>query len=211
VGYLGARSFLAGAGVAFPPARRVETLAEAKGAAAELGYPVVLKALGLLHKSDAGGVALDIESEEELELELSEMATRLRAEAYAVERMERPSGGVELIAGCRRDRRFGPVAMVGLGGLHAELLQDVAVALAPVTDEQAEQLLRSIRGAPLLYGARGRAPVDIAAAGAAVAALSRLAAAHPEIAEIEINPLLATPHGALGLDARIVLADHHHR
>jgi len=211
VGYLGARAFVAEAGVAFPPARRAETLAEAKAAAAEIGYPVVLKALGLLHKSDAGGVVLDIESEEELERSFSEMATRLHAEAYAVERMERPGGGVELIAGCRWDRRFGPVAMVGLGGLHAELLQDVAVALAPVSDEEAEHLLRSIRGAPLLFGARGRPPVDIGATARAVSALSHLAAAHPEIAEIEINPLLATPDGVFGLDARVVLADHHQR
>jgi acyl-CoA synthetase (NDP forming) len=208
-GYLASRTLLAEAGVPFPPAHRVETLAEAKAAAREIGYPVVLKALGLLHKSDAGGVALGIESEEGLERQLTAMATRLRPEAYAVERMERGADGIELIAGCRRDRRFGPIAMVGLGGVYAELLADVAVALAPVSEEEAEALLRSLRGAPLLLGARGRPGVDVRGAAHAVAALSRLAAAHPEIAEIEVNPLLATPAGALGLDARIVLADDH--
>jgi acyl-CoA synthetase (NDP forming) len=205
-GYLAARELLVEAGVRFPPARRAETAAEAKHAAREIGYPVVLKALGILHKSDAGGVALGLEDEAALEDALSKMAT-LHVEAYAVERMERVGAGIELIAGCRWDRRFGPIAMVGLGGLHAEVLRDVAVALAPVDAEEAEMLVRSVRGAPVLLGARGRPPVDIGAAARAVATLTAVAARHPEIAEIEINPLLATPDGALGLDARIVLAD----
>jgi len=114
--------------------------------------------------------------------------------------------GIELLVGARRDARFGPVALAGLGGVYAEVLDDVAVALAPVGDDQAERMLRSLRGAALLRGARGRPPVDVRAAARALAALSRLAAAHPEIAEIEVNPLLALPDGALGLDARIVLA-----
>jgi acyl-CoA synthetase (NDP forming) len=207
--YLGARALLAEAGIRFAPAQPAVTLAEAKKAAAELGYPVVLKALGLLHKSDAGGIALALENEEALEFAFSEMATRLRAEGYVVERMAKLGGGLELIVGCRRDRRFGPIALVGLGGVHAELFEDVAVALAPVDESEAEELLRSVRGAPLLLGARGRPPLDVRTAARAVADLSALAAAHPELAEIEVNPLLVSPHGALGLDARIVLAGPH--
>jgi acetate---CoA ligase (ADP-forming) len=84
------------------------------------------------------------------------------------------------------------------------VLKDVAVALAPVDDATARELLLSLRAAPLLRGARGRRAVDLDAAAATVAALSRVAAAHPEIAEIEVNPLLALPEGALGLDARVV-------
>jgi acetate---CoA ligase (ADP-forming) len=105
----------------------------------------------------------------------------------------------------RRDARFGPVALVGLGGLYTEVLRDVAVALAPVDERTARELLLSLRASRLLRGARGRPAADLAAAAAAVAAVSRVAAAHPEIAEIEVNPLLALPDGALGLDARIVL------
>ncbi len=206
-GYFEARALVADAGIAFAPARRVETLEEARAAAAEVGYPVVLKALGLLHKSDAGGVVLGIPDPEELERMFSDLATQLSPEGYSVERMESTAEGVELIVGCRRDPRFGPIALVGLGGLYAELLKDVAVALAPVEESDAEELIRSLRGAPLLLGARGRSPADVPAAAQALAALSRLAAAHPEIAEIEINPLLVTPRGALGLDARIVLAE----
>jgi acetate---CoA ligase (ADP-forming) len=112
--------------------------------------------------------------------------------------------GVELLVGTRWDARFGPVALVGLGGVFTEILRDVAVALAPVEEPVARDLLLSLRTAPLLRGARGRPAVDLDAAASAVAALSRVAAAHPEIAEIEVNPLLALPNGAVGLDARIV-------
>jgi acyl-CoA synthetase (NDP forming) len=204
-GYLEARELLAAAGLPFVEARRAETREAALSAAAELGYPVVLKALGLLHKSDAGGVAVGIPNEAELERSLTDMATRLSPPGYSVERTADVGGGVELIVGARRDPRFGPVALAGLGGVYAELLGDVAVALAPVAEADAERLLRSLRGARLLAGARGRPPVDLPAAARALAALSRVAAAHPEIAEIEINPLLVTPGGALGLDARLVL------
>jgi hypothetical protein len=115
--------------------------------------------------------------------------------------------GVELIVGVRRDASFGPVLMVGLGGVFTEILKDVTFALAPVTPFEAETMLRALQAAPLLHGARGRAPVDPAAAARAVAAISEVGAAHPEIAELEVNPLLATPSGCLGLDARIVLVD----
>jgi acyl-CoA synthetase (NDP forming) len=92
-----------------------------------------------------------------------------------------------------------------MGGLYAELMGDLALALAPVDEAGAERLILSLRAAPLLSGARGRPPLDVRAAAAATAALSRVAAEHPEIDEIEINPLLVLSEGALGLDARIVL------
>jgi acyl-CoA synthetase (NDP forming) len=200
-GYWESRELLASAGIEFPSARRVADFAEARAAAAELGYPVAVKALGLLHKSDAGGVALGIEDEQALEESLARMAT-LSAEGYSVERMAPVGDGVELIAGSIQDARFGPVVLVGLGGVYAELLDDTAVALAPVDAPQAEELIRSLRGSAILAGARGRPPVNVAAAAEAVAALSRLAASRPDLGEIEINPLLVAPDGALALDAR---------
>ena len=203
-GYFGARSLLEAAGIAFVAARSAADAAEAEAAAAELGYPVVVKALGLLHKSDAGGVAVGIAGPEELRAAVADMRRRLDPPGYSVERMAPVREGVELIVGAGRDPRFGPVAAVGLGGIYTEIFGDVAVGLAPLDAAEAERMLYSLRGAPLLVGARGRQPCDVRAAAEAAAALSRVAAAHPAIAEIEINPLLVTPDGAVALDARVI-------
>ncbi len=205
-GYLEARRLVAGAGVPLADARPVRSEDEALAAAEEIGYPVVLKALGLVHKSDAGGVALGLRDGDELRVALTKMKTSLSAEGYVVERMVSPPAGAEVIVGCRRDPRFGPLVLVGLGGLHAEVLRDVAVALAPAEPDEIEELVLSLRGAGLLTGARGRPPLDVAALTRAAAALSRLAGDHREIAEIEVNPLLVLPDGVIGLDARVVLA-----
>ena len=203
-GYSTARALLAAGGVPFVPAREVSSPDEAVAAAGEIGYPVVLKALGLLHKSDAGGVVTGLGDEASLRAAFADVTERLAPSAMSVERMAPVGDGVELLVGARWDPRFGPVALVGLGGVFTEVLGDVAVALAPVDEAAARQLLLSLRAAPLLQGARGSRAADLDAVAAAVAALSRVAAAHPEIAEIEVNPLLALPEGALGLDARVV-------
>jgi acyl-CoA synthetase (NDP forming) len=206
-GYFAARELLSGSGIAFAEARRVRTWDDARHAAELIGYPVVLKALGSVHKSDAGGVVVGIADEDALERAYTDVLDRLGPPELSLEAMAPVSQGVELIIGARRDARFGPIGLVGAGGLYAEVLADLAVALAPLDARQAEELLRSLRIAPLLAGSRGRAPLDLAAAARAAAALSKVAATHPEIAEIEINPLLVTPYGAVGLDARVVLED----
>jgi acetate---CoA ligase (ADP-forming) len=202
--YSDARALLAAGGVRFVPAHEVSSSDEAAAAAAEIGYPVVLKALGLLHKSDVGGVVTGLAEESALRVAFAELHGRLAPPAFSVETMAPVGDGVELLVGARWDARFGPVALVGLGGVFTEVLSDVAVALAPVDDATARELLLSLRAAPLLQGARGRPKADLDAAASAVAALSRVAAAHPEIAEIEVNPLLALPDRALGLDARVL-------
>ncbi len=203
-GYWEARELLSAAGVEFAEARKASSAEEALTVAGELGYPVVLKALGQLHKSDAGGVAIGLVDQASLQDTLSEMAT-LKAPEYSVERTAPLEQGIELIVGTRRDPRFGPVTLVGMGGLYTEVLSDVAVALAPIDDGQAERLIRSLRGARLLDRVRGRPALDVEAAARATAAVSGVAAEHSEIAELEINPLLVLPDGALGLDARMVL------
>lgn len=205
-GYAGARAFVSAAGVAMTAAHPVRTVEEAAAAAAELGYPVALKATRVVHKSDVGGVVLDLASEDELVAAFRELAERLGEQELSVEEMAPVAEGVELLVGAIRDPRFGAVVLVGLGGVYTEILDDVAVALAPVDDEQAAELVRALRGAALLEAARGRAPLDLSAAAGAVAALSRAAAACPGIAELEVNPLLVLPEGAVGLDARVVLA-----
>ena len=204
--YWSARRALAAAGVPFVPAQLVHDTGEALSAARELGYPVALKAVGLLHKSDAGGVALGLRDEPLLRAACDDMLARLAPSALTVECMAPVTDGVELIVGCRQDPRFGSVVLVGLGGIYAEILKDTVVALAPVETDQAERLLASLRGAALLCGARGRPRLDVAAAARVAAALSRFAATHPEVAEVEVNPVLVTPTAALALDARILLA-----
>jgi acyl-CoA synthetase (NDP forming) len=205
-GYWDARGLLESAGIEFAQARRATEQTAVLAAAEELGYPVVLKALGQLHKSDAGGVAVGLVDAAAVAAQLSRMATLTPSE-YSVERTAPVGEGVELIAGVRRDPRFGPVTLVGMGGVFTEVLADAAVALAPVDEKGADELIRSLRGAPLLTGARGRRPLDVSAAARTVAALSRVGAEHPEIDELEVNPLLVLPDGALGLDARIVLGE----
>jgi acetate---CoA ligase (ADP-forming) len=198
-GYLDARALLAAAGVAFPEARRATSAAEALGAAEQLGYPVVLKALGLEHKSDAGGVALGLEDAAALQEAFEAMPAD---ESFSVEPHVAAPDAVELIAGCRFDPRFGPVLLVGLGGILAEVLRDTAVALAPAPADLVEELLLNLRGAALLTGARGRPPLAVRAAAETCAAISRVAAEHPELTDLEVNPLLVTATGAIGLDAR---------
>ncbi|MFJ3965635.1 acetate--CoA ligase family protein [Streptomyces sp. NPDC090036] len=204
-GYHGVRALLGAAGVPFPAAREITDEAGLLAAAAEFDGPYVLKALHLLHKSDAGGVALRLADRDSLLAAYREMHARLGAPAYSVEAMADLTDGIELIVGVNQDPRFGPVALVGLGGVLTETLRDVAFALAPVPARRAEALLRGLRSAALLDGVRGRPAVDVAAAAAVIERITTVAAAHPEIAELEVNPLLVRPDGALALDARAVL------
>jgi acetate---CoA ligase (ADP-forming) len=206
-GYDAARSLLAQGGVPFAAQRTVTSLEAALTAAAAIGYPVVVKALGAVHKSDAGGVKLGITDPEALTAAYSDLDARLHPEAFSVEAMAPLADGVELLIGARWDPRFGPVALAGLGGVYAEVMRDVAVSLAPTTDARAEAMLRSLKAFALLDGARGRPALDVAAAARALAALSQVAAEHPEISELEVNPLLVLPDGAIGLDARIVMKE----
>ncbi len=200
-GYFAAREALAATGIPFGEARSVLSVGEAAAAAAAIGYPVVVKAVATLHKSDSGGVVVGVRDDEEL----AAVVARLGTGALSVERMEDVAGGFELLIGARRDESFGPIVLAGAGGLYTETLADTAVALAPVDEAEATELLRSLRCAPLLLGARGRPALDLAAAAKALAALSRFAAERPEVAEVEVNPLLVRREGAVGLDARIVL------
>ena len=203
--YERARMLLGAAGVPVVPGRIVAPDVDAVLAAAgELGYPVALKALGLLHKSDAGGVALGLDDADAVRAAHARLARRLDPPSFSVERMAALQDGAELLIGARWDPRLGPIVLAGAGGLYAEVMRDTTVALAPVTVPRARRMIASLRTAPLLTGARGRPPLDLDAAARALAALSAVAAAHPELAELEVNPLLVLPSGALALDARFV-------
>ncbi|KQW48318.1 hypothetical protein ASC77_06025 [Nocardioides sp. Root1257] len=203
--YAAARALLADAGVAFPTAVSVVDAAGFEAAVSGLRFPLVLKATGRLHKSDGGGVVLGLADREAARTAYDELVRRLAPPAVSVEEMADLAEGVELIVGSVLDPKFGPVVMVGLGGVFAEVLADTACAIAPVSPDAARALLRSLQGAPLLLGARGRPAVDLDALAGLVARVSVLAAAHPEVAELELNPVLAGPTGVLALDARVVL------
>jgi len=205
-GYRSMRDLLAGYGLAFPAARFVATADEAVDAGRALGFPVALKAMGLAHKTEAGGVVLALADADRLREAFARMHARLAAPGYAVEAMARHPHAIELIIGTRWDVSFGLVAMVGIGGTTAELHADTALGLAPLDQERALRLLASLRHAPLLHGWRGAPPVDLAAAARALVAVARAGEDHPELAELEVNPLLVHPGGAVALDAHGVPA-----
>jgi acyl-CoA synthetase (NDP forming) len=204
LGYWSVRAALVDAGIDFPAAHLVEDVDGLEAAASQVRYPVVLKAMGLLHKSDVGGVRLGIADAEQLRTEYASMVSRLAPPAVTVEEMADTSDGVELIVGVRVDQRFGPIAMVGVGGVLTEVLDDVATSLAPVEPGRVADLLRSLRSSALLDGVRGRPAVDLGGVAEAVSAITRFACAHPELTDVEVNPLLATAQGAVALDARAI-------
>ncbi|MCB1395193.1 MAG: acetate--CoA ligase family protein [Rhodobacter sp.] len=211
-----AKQALVRAGVPVLPEAVVQDAETAAEAAEAMGFPVVLKVLSpdIAHKTEVGGVAVGLQDGDALRAALRDMqasvarhAPQARLDGWLVTPMA--PKGVELIAGISRDPVFGPVVMVGMGGIHAEILRDVAVQTAPASPAEAEAMIRSLKLFPVLDGARGRPRADIRAAARTVAALSAFAAAHRDkVAEIDINPLLVLPEGqgVLALDALIVPA-----
>lgn len=200
-----ALDLLAAYGLPVTPHAFATTSAEAGAAAQRLGFPVVLKAeaAGLVHKSDVGGVKLGLGTPAEVVATFEAMRTLLPRFAGALV-MAQVAGGREVLLGATQDPRFGPLVAFGLGGVYAEVLQDVVLRLAPLTDEGARRAVRAIRAWPVLAGARGYT-ADVTAVEDALLRVSRLAADFPEIAELDVNPLLALEKGAAVVDARVRL------
>lgn len=209
------KQILAEAGVPVPAGGLAKTADEAVAIAARTGYPVVAKAQSadLQHKTEAGAVILGIADEAALRDAWSTLAAR--AEAAGVTALdgilveEMVSGGVELMAGAKRHPKWGPVVMVGLGGIWVEALGDVRLIPPDLTDDDIIAELRALKSAKLLDGVRGADPVDLKAVAKAVSAVGRLMLDHPEITELDINPLLARPGGVTALDALITCEEAH--
>lgn len=211
-----AKALLARAGIAAAPERTAATADEAAAAAAALGFPVVLKILSpdIVHKSEIGGVLLDVADEAAVRsgfatllARAAERAPDASIEGVLVARQLR--GGTECILGIHRDPVFGPVAMFGLGGIFVEVMRDVVFRRCPFDRVDAERMVRSIKGAPLLLGARGRPPADIPALAEMLSRLSVIAAScGPELQGVELNPVLVMPvgDGAYAVDAVIEIA-----
>jgi acyl-CoA synthetase (NDP forming) len=200
--------------VARPGIETATTADQAAEAAGRLGYPVAVKLLSptITHKSDVGGVVLDVREERELYQAVAGIESRLdglgkRGEMAGVSIQPMVREGVETIIGMTRDPSFGPLLMFGMGGIHVELLQDVVFRVHPLTDRDAREMVQSVRGAKLLSGYRGAPPGDVAKLEEVLLRISQLGGDHPEIVEMDLNPLKVLPpgRGCVVLDARVAV------
>jgi acetyl coenzyme A synthetase (ADP forming)-like protein len=181
-------------------------------AAQEVGFPVVLKVLSpdVVHKTDAGGVQVDLRSASEvaeayraIHSSVGEWHDGARIEGILVESYQKE--GLEVIVGMSTDPRFGPILMFGLGGIYVEALKDVAFRVQPLTRTDAEEMIRSIRGFPLLDGVRGEAGADLEALAEVIQRVSQLVGDHDRVSELDLNPFMALESGGVAVDARITL------
>ena len=188
------------AGIAQKQIRVVDQKQQAIDFANEVGYPLVMKVVGPVHKSDVGGVTLNVRDIETVASEFD----RLMAikDTYAVE-MYPMLDGTEVYIGAIRDEKFGHQVFFGLGGIFIEVLKDVQSAFAPITAGEAKEMLANLRGYKILEGVRGQEPVNIDIYAEQIARVSALVMAAPEIAEMDLNPLLGTPKAVVAVDARI--------
>ena len=184
--------------------------AQALAAANSLGFPIALKvcSAAVLHKTEQGGVVLNIKNKKSLERAVREINKKFADTPHAllVQKMAKP--GFELIIGGRCDPVFGPVVLVGIGGIFTEIFRETVIDLAPVNKKTVMTMLRKLKGFTLLEGYRSQEPVNFAAVTAAVSALSRLIASRPDIMEIDVNPFIAYPDGAVAVDALVRLDDY---
>jgi len=185
---------------------------EAVAIAGQLGYPVVLKIASpdITHKSDAGGVKLDLQTPQQVRESYASILSSARracpgAAIRGVSIQPMAPKGIELIVGMSTDPTFGPMVMFGIGGIFVEILKDVAFRIVPLSERDARTMVREIRGFPLLNGFRGQEPVDVPYLEGLLLRVSRLVEANPEIEELDLNPLIAYANGAVVLDARIIL------
>ncbi len=183
---------------------RCSSAEKAVAAAGRVGYPVVLKVdhPELVHKSDAGGVRVGLDSPEAVQAAAGDLLGLADGAAVLVQHQHH---GIEVLVGGLRDPEFGAVVVAGMGGVLVETLRDVQLAVAPVDWAHALGMLRSLRGAAVFDGVRGGAAVDLGAVADVVVRVSELMADSPEIAELDLNPVLAAPGGCVAVDWRIRL------
>lgn len=188
-------------GVNVPSSGLARTASEAVELARSIGFPVVLKVSSpdIAHKTDVGGVIVNLQNEGEVrrnfELMMSRMRTRLSLAHVDGATVEKMFSGREVIVGMVRDEQFGPIITFGLGGIFVEVLKDVAQTIAPLTPRRVDELIRSIRGYPILAGARGRKPADMPALKEVIFRVAQLAMDFPEFTEFEINPVMVGDEG----------------
>ncbi|MGQ9760167.1 MAG: acetate--CoA ligase family protein [Candidatus Methanomethylicaceae archaeon] len=190
--------------------RVVGTTEGVRGAVKELGYPLVMKIVSpdVLHKSDVGGVILNIKRDEEAVAayeKIREVAEKggYRLDGVLIERMA--PQGIETIIGAKRDPHFGPVLMFGLGGIFVEVFKDVSFRVAPISKDDAMEMISELKAYPILKGIRGRKPSDIMSLVDALLRVSKIMLENPQISEIDLNPTIVYENGYKIVDARILL------
>ena len=209
-----AKSLLKEAGVNVATTTLATSAAEAQAQADAAGYPVVLKVVSpdIAHKSDVGGVKLNLKDRDAVAAAYDEIVANskkavanARIAGVAVQHMA--PQGTEVIVGMTTDPQFGPVLMFGLGGIMVEVLKDVSFRLVPLAEKDADQMIGEIKGRPVLEGVRGQPASDIKALKDTILKVSAFVEKHPEVRELDLNPVFAYPDGAMAVDARIVISE----
>lgn len=209
---LESKQILKEAGVNTTEIRLARSKEEAISQSKEIGFPVAMKIVSpdVLHKTDAGGVKLNLNSEEEVAKAFDDIISSIKQheptakiDGVAVQNMARP--GTEVIIGMHKDPQFGPVLMFGLGGILVEVLKDVSFRIVPLTKRDAQEMIREIKGYPILEGYRGQEPANIGVLEDLLLKVSDFVEQRPEMKELDINPIFAYSDGAVAVDARVIL------
>ena len=209
-----AKDLLKEAGIGVVDTRLAPSREEAVSISQELGFPVVLKIASsdVVHKSDAGGVKLALKTAKQVGKAYDDILKGIKKEypqakidGVSVQKMARP--GVEVIIGMSKDAQFGPVIMFGLGGILVEILKDVSFRIVPLVRRDAAEMIREIKGYPLLEGYRGQEPADVSYLEELLLKVSDFVEKNPDIGELDLNPIFAYKDGAVAVDARVVLED----
>jgi len=206
------KALLKKAGIPVVEAKLARSKKAAISISNEMGFPVVLKISSpdVVHKSDSGGVKLGLANATQVGKAYTEIISSIK-QAYAKAQIEGVSvqpmapPGVEVIVGMSKDPQFGPVLMFGLGGILVEVLKDVSFRIVPVTTRDAREMIREIKGYPLLEGYRGQKPASIPALEKLIVKVSQFVEKNPDIKELDLNPIFAYPDKAVAVDARIIL------
>jgi len=207
-----AKQLLKNAGINVVDTRLAKSKTEAVAIAKEIGLPVVMKiaSADVVHKSDAGGVKLGLKTAAQVAKAYDDIMKSIKAafpnakiEGVSVQSMART--GVEVIIGMSKDAQFGPVLMFGLGGVLVEILKDVSFRIVPLVKRDAKEMIREIKGFPLLQGYRGSEPVDVENLENMLLKVSEFIEKTPEIKELDLNPIFAYKDGAVAVDARVIL------
>ncbi len=207
-----AKELLKQAGISVVDTKLATSREEAISISQQLGFPVVLKIASsdVVHKSDAGGVKLGLKTTkqagkayDDIMKAIKKQYPEAKIQGVSVQKMARP--GVEVIIGMSKDAQFGPVLMFGLGGILVEILKDVSFRIVPLVPRDAREMIKEIKGYPLLEGYRGQEPVDVANLEELILKVSNFVEQNPEVAELDLNPIFAYSDGAVAVDARVIL------